>query len=138
MNKDRLLRLVALLRQNAANPKGVKFDMGTWGKTNAWGHERAPASCGTAACAFGLAAISGEFKADGLSYQKHGFWGGRIAVVYDWAEGFEAAAKFFDISCDDAHYLFDARTYVNTTGADAEIEVANKIERYVNNGGLHA
>src|SRR4029077_7380763 len=135
MNADRLMRLVALLRRDAANPKGVQFDMSTWGETKAWGEKRAPASCGTAACAFGLAAISGEFAAEGLTYVKMGFWGGRIFVKYAMMEGFDAAAAFFGISGSDANYLFGDGTYNLTAGAAAEVEVANEIERYVANGG---
>ena len=31
MNKKRLLKLADLLEADANNPKGIKFDMGTWG-----------------------------------------------------------------------------------------------------------
>lgn len=150
--KERLPRMSGLLRADAANPTGVKFDLGTWAEPadnsicvlKAWSTEqgfKVPLDCGTKACAFGLGAISGEFAAEGLSY-----------VIGDGSqmptgtltptltrEGrptlthFYAAAELFDISLSDARYFFDPDCYSGVPKeAEGELMVADRIDAYVN------
>lgn len=96
MNVERLRRLETLLRADAANPTGVKFDLGSWAEPDAslrdcdpvglvtttdygklyWNigaeHDLKPVipmSCQTHACALGLAALDPDFKKDGLDYR---------------------------------------------------------------------
>lgn len=85
MNKRRLLKLADLLEEDAANAKGVKFDLRVVA-CHAKKHKEAPTSpyddgryfrpgerptldCGTAAGAVGLAVLSGAFKRQGFTYQ---------------------------------------------------------------------
>jgi len=177
MYEERLRRMSKLLRDDAANPTGVKFDLGTWSEPDAqdpapgfeqliagcgnwalpegvFGNDTArddrysdpevikvPVSCGTKACAFGLAAISGVFKDDGLTYRflrngAHAYSGMLLPAIKDdsgrWVEGFNAAAVLFDITDDDAQYFFDPSSYPNTPReAEGEIEVADRIDAFL-------
>ena len=136
MNKDRLLRLVNLLREDAANPNGAKFDLGTWGESS---DAEPRLSCGTTACAMGLAAISGIFKDEGLTFSVHPEVGingedvNDIKVEYDHRSGFTAAALFFDISGTDARYLFAPDSYRGSipVGKEGEELVAARIEAFI-------
>lgn len=146
MNKDRLTRMVDLLKRDAANPKGVKFDLGMWaapaqrGATR-WGgvSDSEPltvaASCGTKACAFGLAAISGEFAKDGLTYTfgpVHADGTATLLPTFEGEECFDAAATFFDIKYHDASYLFDPECYDETPQkTEGELFVAQRISDFI-------
>lgn len=94
MHKDRLLMLATLLREDAANDKGVQFDMGTWASPSdnicagydsrelglepqacqmagsshhVIADDKLPeVSCGTTGCALGLAMLSKRFEQFGL------------------------------------------------------------------------
>lgn len=161
MRRDLLTIGANLLRSDAANPTGVKFDLGTWmergdveGGTGAQGAkwtaetlpEAIPVSCGTKACAFGLMAISGAFKEQGLGYKAEPYRDYNNGVgllllqpVLDIGRGennptaFEAAARLFEISKEDAAYFFDPCCYHETPiGAQGEIEVAERIENFIN------
>lgn len=62
-------------------------------------------ACGTAACAIGHACLDPEFNKQGLS-----IWEGRPAVSpneFSWS----AVTKFFDLTTDQAGYLFDESCY---------------------------
>lgn len=66
MQIERLKLLAQKLREDAANPNGIKFEIGVWyGDVDG----AKPVSCGTTACAMGLAALSPEFQAMGLKPQ---------------------------------------------------------------------
>lgn len=92
--------------------------------------------CGTRACAMGLFAISGEFKADGLThcYIAHNHTNKLIMLLpkYGRSTGFDAAAQFFGITQSDASYLFDPGCYENVPKeAEGELEVAERIRKFV-------
>ena len=131
MRKDRLLRLADLLDKDASDPKGIKFDLAEWAVV---GDKDNPVSCGTAACAMGLAALSGEFKEEGLSLH---YWGnggmGFIDVYYDRNVGLNAAVCLFEISYEAAQFLFTPKFYPIqlTTGAEGERYVAKRIRDLV-------
>lgn len=153
MHVERLRRLEALLRADAVNATGAKFDLGTWvapatsvdrvfeGESTP---EAVPVNCNTSACAMGLAVLSGAFEADGLCayyqpvYGQAGKTRGfqlipamKVADVDDYQErGFGAAEQLFDISENDAVYLFDPGRYIVTKGAEAEIDVADRIRDF--------
>lgn len=74
--KRRALKLADLLEKDAKNKKGIRFDLSTVFTATALEEGKdipsdyvPEVSCGTTACAMGLAAISGEFKRAGLSFQ---------------------------------------------------------------------
>src|SRR5258706_528932 len=103
MNKRRLLKLADLLEADAKNKNGIKFDMADWGLV---ADPENPLSCGTDACAMGLAALSGAFRRAGLTASTPA--GGRISFFWRGHEsdGISAATKLFDIDRNDATDLF--------------------------------
>lgn len=149
---DRLRRMVALLERDAANPEGVMFDLSTWASPSdantenphgVWEKpvETIPVSCGTSACAMGLAAISGEFQAEGLGFE---YMGGtrNYTIIPTLTEngvargsGFLAAAHLFGITLGAAEYLFDPENYDECpVGAEGEKEVADRITAFLADG----
>lgn len=140
MQKLRLLKLAKMLEEDAKNKNGIQFDIGTVGRPSDFSSfsvkQVVPLDCGTTACAMGLAAISGKFKKVGLSYKidpRLSFnqiipkWNGR-AVDYD-----KAAMKLFNITKEQADYLFSPWTYpyIKRTTAVGEREVVKRINRVV-------
>lgn len=129
MYKNRLLRMADLLERDAQNPKGVQFDIRNWGEVR---EPDNPMSCGTTACAMGLAALSKTFEAEGL-------WAvipsrGRIDIHYKdkCRDGYKSAQHLFKISHQTAVWLFSPQTYRGEmTGAVGEMKVARRIKRLV-------
>lgn len=134
MNKRRLLKLADLLEADAKNPKGIKFDLGTWAQTKG---DEVSVSCGTSACAMGLAALSGAFVRAGLTYEVEEapeWTGARFAVVVRHGEHADcyAAASLFDIDSDVAEWLFLPDWYEGAvTGKRGELKVAKRIRDFV-------
>lgn len=132
MNKRRLLKLADLLEADAKNKKGIKFEMMTFGYVT---DKTKPLSCGTQACAMGLAALSGAFKRDGLDarIERSGFvsilWNGRKT------DGFKAAEYLFDISDPESATLF-LPTGGQHDGAGTERAKAKQIRKFVRTGEL--
>lgn len=130
MNKRKLLKLADLLEKDAANPKGVKFDIRTWGSSN----KEPNVSCGTAACAMGLAALSGAFR--GLKAKPaYCFWEPDTNYITPWFddhEGMDAASALFDIRYEEAEWLFDPTSYSASrqTGKRGELAVAKRIRDF--------
>ena len=145
---DRLKRLVALLERDASNPEGVQFDLGTWASPAGGGMtwdtaEQPKVDCGTRACAMGLAAISGEFTAEGLSHQFEPYHGGfqlcpRIVDELGRVQThMQAATALFGIDLDAAQWLFDPSYYssdIPTNERDGELAVAARITGFLANG----
>ncbi len=148
MNKERLLKLADLLEADAANPEGVKFDLNFWAadaqfsgknyeergvlKDQGMGFkegEAIPVNCGTAACAVGLACISGAFADEGLTYKIN--HNGDLLPVFEDYEDWGAAEIFFDLTDEQSSKLFSPGSYSNRTGASAELEVAMRIRGLV-------
>jgi hypothetical protein len=129
MNTERLLKLADLLEADAKNKKGIKFDLGLWGFSD---DGPASISCGTSACAVGLAVLSGAFKSDGLT-NYYGDLSGRICPSFDDVDGFEAVERLFNISNLEANFLFLDENYPSnkTTGAVGERFVAKRIRDFV-------
>ena len=133
--RNRLLRLSRLLRADAKRKTGVMFDMTTFCST---GEDDEPGvNCGTRACALGLAALSGEFKAEGLRYKvapnDWGFARKTIEFTYRGDNMFDdemaIAAKVFDIPETVAVWLFGGDASKHEEGAKAELEMAEIIEK---------
>jgi len=153
MNVERLIRLAELLEADAANEKGVKFALDVWASDARLQDEEAislmdydelkkfhytkdtkhiPVDCNTAACAMGLAAISGAFAADGLTWTLNGGECKMLVPKIGAAENFGAAEVLFNIDDVTAKQLFDPSYYEVTKGAEAELAVANRIRALVN------
>jgi hypothetical protein len=145
VNKKRLLKLADLLEADAANKKGMKFDLFEVAAPSNR-HSKAPAvDCGTTGCAMGLAAVSGIFRKQGLTFRTTPkFWDEALwklemvmdgeVVAYD-----EAAQILFDIHSRVAGYLFDPDGYLPGSvpkGARGERRVAKRIRDLVERGDL--
>lgn len=158
MRADLLERGRQLLLADAANPHGVKFNLGTWAEPDTseadrindptivtdnyafdpdlpnldWAQgAKVPVSCGTQACAMGLFAISRAFEPEGLGYVIT--LAGSLYPTYGESNGFYAAAQLFDIDVKDATYLFDPDCYAKCPiGEVGERLVAARIEAFIN------
>ena len=127
MNKKRLLKLADLLEADAKNAKGVKFDLRNWGDTT---EGKKVVSCGTTACAMGLAVASKAFSRQGLQgYSRVN----PLCPLYEGKVGFEAAARLFDINMDASFFLFSDDNYPKNRvrGATGERYVAKRIRDFV-------
>jgi len=129
--KNRLLKLAALLEADAKNKKGVKFDLGIWGRSDDPELTPVSVSCGTTACAVGLAVVSGAFKRSGLF--NAAVVPGRIVPGFDNKFGFGAVEAFFDLAQREAAFLFYHASYPVSfrTGAKGERFVAKRIRQFV-------
>lgn len=129
MFRDRIATLRDYLRDEV---KDARFNLATW-----VGCESAPwrgmqdLSCGTTACAMGWAATIPSFQALGL-HLKVMFSNSKFGVIaYDGTDHFQAAAKFMDLSSDDAEFLFNYKMYpdeVETT----RLQVVNRLTDFLN------
>lgn len=154
MRADLLLRGAEVLEADANNPEGIKFDLGTWAadarvdlasgyldratknKYKYKEDEVVPVNCGTQACAFGLFALSGAFKEEGLSYI---IIAGTLRPVlkrgqntfYEW----DAVNELFNIEDGQSQRLFSAVNYNpdQRQGATAELAVAARIRQLIAN-----
>jgi hypothetical protein len=136
IGKRRLLKLADMLEEDAKNRKGLKFDMSDWGS----GEDKTkPISCGTTACAMGLAGLSGAFKRAGLKTVLLGddkaFW---IDINFDGPAGstngaYGSAQLLFNITSKEADFLFIPEFYPfdKLTGAKGERYVAERIRDFV-------
>ena len=148
--KRRLLKLADMLEADAKNKKGIQFHLDVIvGQSNSEHHEgynryvgkdfKPEVSCGTTACAMGLAAVSGAFKKAGLSYKLEG--GTHINTTWKGhSKPFDkAAVKLFDIRLEEACWLFDPNFYKDKNsgycflvkGAKGERRVARRIRKLV-------
>lgn len=128
MNKHRLLKLADLLEADARNKEGIRFNMLAWGYV---GDHNKPLSCGTEACAMGLAALSGAFKHAGLG-MKIQF--GKVTILWHGQSigGFEAAQQLFEIGNYEAYILFGGTGH----GSRTELAKAKQIRTFVATGKL--
>jgi hypothetical protein len=132
MNKRRLLKLADLLEADAKNKKGIRFSYFNWGVDI---DPKKPLSCGTRACAMGLAALSGAFKRAGMGYKIKK--NGGLVITHGNSESpMRAAMRTFDLTFSQADYLFTNSSGMTMThGATAEREVAQRIRQFVAAGG---
>jgi hypothetical protein len=93
MNRKRLMHTA---REVLPYIKPEKFCMGTW-------------KCQTAACAFGHECMTVEARKAGLRLVHEG--DGDYCPTLGEAEGMKAAAAYYDISEEDACWLFDPYSY---------------------------
>ncbi len=126
----RLLKLADLLEADATNKKGIKFDLGGWGSARKK-KRTVDMSCGTTACAMGLAVLSGEFEKYGLFNVRDD---NTICPAMKTGEvGFGAATALFGISNVHAEWLFYAGYYLpeEWTKSRGERTVAKRIRDFV-------
>jgi len=86
-----------------------------------------PIQCKTVGCALGWAATLPELRRAGLKLVRNEFGFEEYAVPeYKGSKGFYAAVGFFDISMNQAEYLFDPMDYGERNVRDIDY-VANRI-----------
>lgn len=145
--KKRLERMAKLLDDNADNPEGIRFNIHQWAgpapgsDTDGYFPTKAriKVDCGTMACGMGLAAISGEFEEEGLSYTLTGMEGHYMLLPIfqpngkSLDEGYNAAEALFGIDLADAEYLFSGDCYPHLLhkGAKGERYMAQRIRNYL-------
>lgn len=118
MNKPALLKLAQLLRKPL--PKGVdRFEMRSW---------QSHKECGTSACAVGLAASDPWFNKRGFKIMNGG--PGFIPERGCYLGGWNAVIRFFDLTEEDAFYLFAKPFYIRGN----RLDVARRIEGFVRRG----
>lgn len=131
MNKRRLLKLADLLEADAKKKRGIQFDWLNWGSI---ADEKKPMSCGTQACALGLAAISGKFKRAGLGYRLDTFTN-RIAITFNGRGSnrgaFRTGQRVFDLTARESDFLFSPRFNDPQEGREAELCAARRIRDFV-------
>jgi hypothetical protein len=128
MNTRRLSILAAHLR----TVKRKQFDMCFWVSAR----NTTPTDCGSAGCALGHACTIPSLRRAGLKlddtvpcFRPHGFY----YPVY----GYDAGKKVFDLSFEEAHYLFNPDSYdTNDPQKITPITVARRIEQFVKRGGM--
>jgi hypothetical protein len=135
--KNRLLKLADMLEEDAKNRKGIKFDLDVVAKKSD-GDEFLPeevptVSCGTTACAVGLACVSGAFKRSGLTYRIDGFGLMPFLDKSETISGWKAVDVFFDLTERESSFLFIPEYYPfdKRTGAKGERYVAKRIRNFV-------
>lgn len=130
---DRLLKLAELLEADAVNPHGIKFDLSQWGSTSDADDTTVSVSCGTHACAMGLAVVSGAFAEHGLFNASGAPWRIIPGMVTSGSREFRAAAELFDIQREEAEWLFLDDSYGDEVliGSEGELIVASRIREFV-------
>ena len=131
MNCERLRRLAMLL--DAYRDSGMpRFDLQSWGASKTqrggflWLRQH---TCGTAACAVGLACGSGVFAGEGLTYSSDE--SGGLTPMFGELEGWNAVKSFFDLEQDQAVRLFAEHSYDVTQGEAAAQAVAARIRETI-------
>jgi hypothetical protein len=131
MNRERLERL-ALLLDGYRDGNMPRLDLRSWGISRTqrrgflWLRQH---TCGTAACAVGLACGSGVFSGEGLTYSS-GESGG-LTPIFGELEGWSAVKRFFDVDQDQAVKLFAEHSYPVTDGEAAAQAVAARIRKMI-------
>lgn len=135
MNTERLLKLAALLEVDADKTDGIKFNLETWGDAT---EGYVSHSCGTTACAVGLAIVSGAFKDEGLNNADEMDEPGEDGLRSVWPgfgdlQGWPAVRAFFDLDRSESEFLFDQDEYPEEyrTEAKGERYVAARIREFV-------
>ena len=141
MHIDRLEHLENLLRANAVNPVGMRFNLDGWIGDSTLGFGAImehpdnwvpTVSCSTVGCAIGLASMDPKFNEWGLPIMNNRARRPQIMnpvsgeVFFDEWQGI---ALLFDIATHQAEYLFYAGNYDGfpTVGAEGELAVADRI-----------
>lgn len=130
----RIIKLAELLEKDARKKKGISYNQTTFGRI---GDPDNVLSCGTQACALGLAALSGAFKRAGLGYKIiPNNYGIHYGINFTWkskaAEPITAAMKTFGITHEEAQILFGGSSGSAVhVGAVAERSVAKRLRNFV-------
>jgi len=133
VNVQRLEKLALALDAYQASPGAADFDLENWTSVKKrrggflWLRE---VECGTAACAVGLACLSGIFADEGLSHYR--LDDGGIVPIFGDTENWQAVQAFFGLTRKQSHRLFDSDKYEISKGPIAAAAVARRIRATVN------
>lgn len=97
---ERLMVLRSALRSKKLPEPLTKFDMSQW-------YEQT--TCGTSACAGGLAALLPRLQEEGLRLSQ--FFGSRCIPRFKEFGGYRALAEFFNLSSKEAEFIFSPMRY---------------------------
>lgn len=128
----RLERQAQLLDRYLDNPGPLAFDLYHWNeiKSKRGGFLWLKVNhCQTAACAVGLACLSGEFATEGLSFFTDP--DGTITPTFMEKKNWEAIESFFGLSPDQAERLFKSTSYEIIHGPEAAFAVAARIRSLI-------
>lgn len=125
---DKMLTKLADFLENDVMDK--VFDLDTFWETDDEDEDDLY-SCTTAACACGWAAISPKFR--GLSTSPVSY-NGAIYHTKSNTYDLEAAGNYFNITEEQAEYLFDPRYYSDVR--NGRKSVINRIRKFIKNGGV--
>lgn len=140
MNIERLTRLAELLEvpPSLRPPRTPQFSLRGW-YSQGTGHtdEDTDSSCGTTACAVGLACLDSWFNAQGLHLSDDGF----PSMGDGREDGWSVVEEFFDLHDGyTAHYLFSDESYIDkVTGARgiaSRLDVAERIREVLQLGDV--
>lgn len=132
MKKARLQKVVDHLRKvrvQIALSKLPEFRMADWAVLEEPGvfKEKKNLSCMTSACAIGHAAHL--FKKQGFKLVIMGEESNKLVPVYRGKEMFDAVSEFFDLTDEEAEYLFHPIRYNDSYPTVSE--VADRIEDFI-------
>lgn len=134
VHKDRLRRLAKLLCKQAekehSSKRTVKFDLIHWGESRT----KLTRSCGTTACAVGLACLTPEFQKEGLTSCGNNK---RLIPMFNGQRSWDAVKSFFGISYEEAKELFSYMAYSTSVGPDAAMAISERITRFVETGKMY-
>lgn len=139
MNKERLLKLADFVEANAVDNK---FNMMTFFSRNTTNPEDLRYKCGTTACLAGWGCLVPEFKRDGYVAKLYDITRPDLGIVptYDGKIMFDALEAFFDLTYEQASYLFGEYSDLgdNLPRDDDGVEIAvSRIRDFVATGKLN-
>ena len=102
MNKERLLKLADYVDDNVSP---LKFSMSSFFSRSVTKLDDLH-SCGTTACLAGWACNIPEFQKAGLATKVYSQFNPYVVPSYEGSETFTAMEKFFDLTEEQAEYLF--------------------------------
>jgi hypothetical protein len=117
--RERLAFLAKKLREPL--PEDIIFSLWAWHRKH---------SCGTTACAMGLAATYPELQAEGLRLLRKSNGRAGTPPAYGRVSGIDAAVTFFGIPQDAALRFFAPATYADSWSA-TPVDVANRIDQWL-------
>lgn len=131
---SRLARLATLLENYHDEPDHPQFDLQTWGKFRTERHgffgPQRVTNCCTAACAIGLACLSGEFSKDGLTHEIRS--DGQLIPVWSGNRAWMAVEEFFGLYSDQSNHLFSQMEYDGPiTGEEGAQAVASRLREFI-------
>ena len=135
-DKKRLRRAAQIL-ESLKLPRNAKFNMRFWGEHKG---EHAPTDknyCGTAACGWGWLSLQPSIQRDGVKatwveHQKiNGAVWHSLDINFGGEEGLDGARLYFDITSEEADWLFTPEKYSGPMASITPARVAKRLRMLV-------